>query len=575
MFKGIRSILKLLMKYRWRVVSGICCLLLVDAAQLVIPLVIKHVVDGVASYSVTLAWIGKQSLILLAIALTIAGSRFLWRYFLFSASRLAERDLRGRVFEHALTLSVREYMTTRTGDVMALAINDVESVRQAMAMGFLAAIDATIYPLVALTAMFLLDPVLTAFIIIPLPLLAAAMGLSLKAVYSRWDAVQASFQDMTEKARESLSGMRLLKAYVQHQGDSIHFDRHSEDYYRKFMRYTGVDALFHPLILLMAGSCIAILLGVGGVRVIEGQTSVGTFVALATYLGMLTWPMIAGGWMLTLLQRAAASMDRINVFLGKPPQTTVRASRERITSGRVEFRDLTFRYPAVSINALEDISFQIPPGGSLGIVGEIGSGKSTIAQVLCRIFEPGPGEVFLDGRDVLDMDLEDLRAAVAYVPQEAFLFSDTVEENLRIGNPEASRRDIEQAASVAALHEEILSFPKGYDTLLGERGITLSGGQKQRLCLARALLKEAPVLLLDDTLSAVDAGVEQQILDNLRNEIRKRSTLIISHRVSAVKHLDHILVLEDGRVIQQGRHEELVAQEGFYRDLVELQELEQ
>lgn len=575
MKQGVKSILREFWGHRWKVVLGLACLLVVDGAQLAIPMVVKSVVDAISGAKATLPWIAKEALILFGLALVVALFRFAWRHFFFSASRQVELDLRNRILDHMLALSTRYFTKTRTGEVMALATNDVESVRQAIAMGFVAGFDASIYALVAIGAMFWLDPVLALWTIVPLPFLALLMGVSLKAIYDRWDRVQASFEGLTEKVRESVAGIRVLRAYAQEDGDIEDFGRRSKDYYDKYMQYEKVDAVFHPAILLLAGTCVAILLGVGGARVMEGRTSIGSFVAFSSYLGMLTWPMIAAGWMLSLVQRASASMDRIDALLRNDDIEDDRPVPEGARmSGGVEARGLEFAYPGQVEPALKGISFSVPAGGSLGIVGEVASGKSTVAQLLCRMYDPPSGTVLYDGRDALELPVGFLREHIAYVPQEAFLFSDTVAENLRLGHPGATTGQMEQACRMAALHDEIAALPKGYDTLLGERGITLSGGQKQRLCLARALLKPAPILLLDDTLSAVDAQTEQAILDGLKGEASRRTTLVISHRASAVRGLDRILCLQNGAVVQSGTHEEMVRQEGFYKVIVELQEME-
>jgi ATP-binding cassette subfamily B protein len=573
--QGVKSILKEFWGHRWKVILGLVCLLVVDAAQLTIPLVVKAVVDAISSSTATLPWMAREAAILFGLALVVALFRFAWRHFFFSAARQVELDLRNRILDHMLELSTRYFTKTRTGEVMALATNDVESVRQAIAMGFVAGFDASIYALVAIGAMLWLDPVLALWTILPLPFLAVLMGVSLRAIYDRWDKVQTSFEGLTEKVRESVTGIRVLRAYVQEDGDVEDFERHSRDYYDKYMNYVKVDAIFHPAILLLAGTCVAILLGVGGARVMEGRTSIGSFVAFTSYLGMLTWPMIAAGWMLSLVQRASASMDRIDALLKNDDVEDDRAAPvgARIEGG-FEVRGLDFSYPGQEEPALKGLSFAVPAGGSLGVVGEVASGKSTVAQLLCRMYDPPPGTILLDGLDVLDLPPGFLRARIAYVPQEAFLFSDTVAENLRLGKPDATPEEMEQACRLAALHDEIAQLPKGYETLLGERGITLSGGQKQRLCLARALLKPAPILLLDDTLSAVDAETERDILARLKAEASRRTTVVISHRASAVRDLDRILCLQRGSVVQSGTHEEMVRQEGFYKIIVELQEME-
>lgn len=307
----------------------------------------------------------------------------------------------------------------------------------------------------------------------------------------------------------------------------------------------------------------------------EGRTSIGAFVAFSSYLGMLTWPMIAAGWMLSLVQRAAASMDRIDALLGLKDLEDVRpVPLGAAVRGSIEVKGLSFAYPGQAEAALKGLSFSIPQGGSLGLVGEVAAGKSTVAQILTRMYDPPAGSTFLDGRDILDLPVGFLREHIAYVPQEAFLFSDTVAENLRLGKAGATQEEMEAACRIAALHEEIEALPKGYETLLGERGVTLSGGQKQRLCLARALLKPAPILLLDDTLSAVDSETERAILRGLKDVMGRPTTLVISHRVSAVRDLGRILCMQRGAVIQAGTHEELVSQGGFYKNMVELQEME-
>lgn len=576
MQRGVVSILKIFWRYRSAVLLGIVCLLITDAAQLATPLVVRSVVDGLVGGGTTAREIAWMALLLIGLALTVAVFRFAWRHFFFSSARKAEFDLRSRILDHALTLTARHFTRTRTGEFLALASNDVESVREALAMGFVAGFDATGYALFAIGAMLWLDPLLALMTILPLPLLAAIMAVSLKAVYTRWDAVQASFEDLTEKVRESVAGVRILRAYAREPEDTADFEGKNADYFAKYMRYVRVDAFFHPAILLVAGSCMAVLIGAGGARVLTGRTSMGSFVAFASYLGMLTWPMIAAGWMLSLVQRAAASMDRINALLetGEVERGPASAPPGFQLRGELEAARLTFSYPDQAEPALKEVSFRVPAGGTLGIVGEVGSGKSTVAQLLLRLYDPPGGSLLLDGQDILGLPLPITRAALSYVPQEAFLFSDTIAENLRLGRAGAANEELEAACRMAALHEEIEGFPRGYETLLGERGITLSGGQKQRLCLARALLKEAPVLVLDDTLSAVDPDTERRILEGLRGARAGRTVVVISHRASAVKDLDRIICLRRGALVQAGTHEELLAQPGFYRDMVELQEME-
>ncbi len=605
---GLRQILKIFLTYKGRVALGVLCLLLVDAGQLTVPPLVGAVIDRVADGTADAAWLGWMALALIGLAIGIATFRLAWRHLFFVAAHRAELKLRHQVFEHALSLSPEQAQRTSTGEVMALATNDIESVRRALAMGLVAGFDAFVFSLFAVTAMFWLAPGITLWVVLPLPVLAIVMRVSLKAVYERWDRVQTAFEGMTERARESIAGVRVIKAFAQQAGDEARFAESSQAYFDHYLRYTRVDAIFRPAILLLTGACVAILLGVGGVQAIEQRLSVGTFVALATYLGMLTWPMIAAGWMAALLQRSAASMDRLLAFLARDREPQAEAGRTPADlSGAIDVRGLTFTYPGASQPALEDVSFSVPAGGSVGIVGEIGSGKSTLGKLLGRFDEPPPGTVFVDGRDVLELARTDLRRAVAWVPQEAFLFSDTIAANLKLGDPEADTGTLAEACRLAAVDEEIQGFEHGYQTLLGERGISLSGGQKQRVCLARALLKKAPILLLDDTLSAVDADTEREIVASLkqalalqtsaaqealpgsrrssvpdssarvastREPLADRTAVVISHRTTAVRDLDLILVLRHGRVIQSGTHAELIARPGYYRQMAELQELE-
>lgn len=588
MSKGFRGLGVYLWKYRHCFIPGLITLVVSDGCQLLIPLIVRRVVDALTLRSATAGLVSAQAALILLLTLVVVVARFAWRHFMFSGARLAEIDLRKQLLEHALSLPASHYSRTRTGEVMALATNDLPAVRMALAMGLVAGFDSSVFALVALLALLILDWRLTLWTALPLPVLCVVMTFMLKSIYHRWDAVQVAFERLTEKARESLAGVRVLRAYAQEEGNLADFESYNRDNYESQMRYIKVDAFFQPAIIVLSGLSTAILLGVGGTQVVIGRLSLGTFSAFSSYLAMLSWPMIAAGWMMSLVQRGAASMARVSEMLESASEPTEGATPRIL--GTLEARGLTFTYPGADRPALRDLSFTVPAGGSLALVGEVGSGKSTVAMLLSRVYDPPRGTVFVDGVDVNDIQIAHLRHHIALVPQEAFLFSESIAENLRLGNDEADDSALRAACSVAALHDEILEFPRGYETLLGERGITLSGGQKQRVSLARALLKPAPILVLDDTLSGVDADTEARILRRLEQTDRTRhcevdgadtvaaltgrTAVVISHRLSAVREADWIVVLREGDVIQEGTHADLVRREGYYRELYELQELE-
>ncbi|MCA9794204.1 MAG: ABC transporter ATP-binding protein, partial [Candidatus Eremiobacteraeota bacterium] len=572
MNEGLKGLGRHLWRRRGMVFLGLLGVVGADVAQLFVPMVVKGAVDGLSQQVATPSSLTRAGLMLVGLAAASFVAKVWWRHFLMSASRLAEVEIRNAILEKALALSTRQHQETRIGEFLALATNDVDSIKQALAFGLLALFDSLFFSAMTVSAMLWLDWRLTLWAVLPLPVLGLVMGLALRRIYHLYDGVQASFEQLTEKVRESIQGMRVLRAAVAAEGDSRDFERLNQQYFTLNMDYVRTDATFRPLIMVFAGSSTAVLLLIGGARVVEGLTTVGTFAAFTTYLAQLTWPMIAAGWMFVLIQRGAVSMNRVENLLALPEETPLPVI-EHDFRGQLEVRNLTFTYPKADQPTLYDVSFTLPAGHSLGIVGEVGAGKTTLLLLLNRFFEPPAGTIFLDGIDITTMNLAQLRAQFSWVSQEAFLFSDTIEANLRLAAPDAPFAELEAACRRAAVHQEILAFPKGYQTLLGERGISLSGGQRQRLCLARALLKDCPAFLLDDTLSAVDHQTEHQILESWRQG-PPRTRLIISHRLSAVSELETVLVLTHGRVVDQGPHRELISRPGLYRDLYRLQNLE-
>lgn len=574
--RGLRRLLELLMTHRWRAVGGLCGVIVADAVQLTVPWVTKLVVDRLEAHTISAGELLRWGAFVFLLGAVSFLSKKLWRHLILGASKKIEADLRRRLLDKTLSMTMEQARLTEAGKFMSLASNDVPAVGQAVAFGIIAFFDTVFITTVASVLMFQLSPVLTAWALLPIPILGVLMAVSMRLIYSRWDQAQASLEAITEKTRESLSGMRTLRSYVQHEGDQRAFEVKNKVYLEDMMGYVRVDATFPPLILLFAGSSSAILLFVGGKLVLQGMVSVGSLAAFIGYLSILTWPMIAAGWMLVLLQRGSASMDRLDEILRSEsePDTITQPAPSYAT---LEVRHLSFAYPGGGPPVLKDWSFTCRPGQVIGIVGPVGSGKSTMLRLL-KALEQVPSEsIFVDGTDLSSLDKAVVRKLFSPVPQEPFLFSDTIANNLRLGNAEASDQELQEAVEVADLATDLTLFPKGLETELGERGISLSGGQRQRAALARAWLKPSPFLLLDDTLSAVDTLTEQRILHHLREqrERHQRGVIVVSHRLSAVKEADEILVIRDGAIADRGTHTQLAARPGLYADLLRLQELEE
>jgi len=567
----MRGILRELWRYRGWLLLGVLALLLVDTAQLVTPLIIRAAVDdlvlGVGEH------LPRYAMYLVGIAGTVLVFRFLWRYFLFGAGRKIERDLRNRLFGHLLTLSPSFYARHSTGDLMAHATNDLEAVRRACGMGVLLAADTLIMVSFALAAMIGISPRLTLLAFIPLPFLTLVVLGFGRLIHRRFEQVQASFARLTERVREALSGIRVIRAFAREGGMGRAFAEDNLEYIRLNMALVRVWGVFRPLIGLLAGLGTGIVLWFGGRAVLTASISLGDFVAFTSYLGMLIWPMMALGWIVNLLQRGAASMGRIQVlFSAQPDIKSPPRPKPFPRSHRIELRKLSFAYPGEERPVLREISVTVEEGMTLGIVGLTGSGKSTLVRLIPRLYDPPPGTLLLGGVDIRELNLTELRGAIGMVPQDVFLFSATLRENIAFGRPEATDEEVWQAARLAGLAEEIASFPDGLDTLVGERGIALSGGQRQRVGIARALILDPPILILDDVLSSVDARVEEEILGNLKGVLARRTAIVVAHRISAVRDADWIIVLQDGEILEQGDHRRLVAQGGLYARLHELQQ---
>lgn len=562
---------------RGRIAAGLSALLMVDVLQLFIPRVIKHAIDDLtadaASSSGLLLYAGE----VLALALAIAGLRYVWRYLLMGAARRIERTLRDRLFSHLQTLSPSYFSRSKIGDLMAHATNDIEAVRMSLAMGFMFLVDTVILGLLTLSFMIYIHPTLTLYAILPMPFITMITLLFSRLIHERFETLQKTFSSLTERVRESIAGIRVVKAYVQEEMETEKLSAISRDYIRKNIDVTKVWGMFFPLILLFSNFSLAIVLYAGGRLAILRSISTGDFVAFMSYLGILAWPMMALGWAVNVIQRGGASLDRLNRIFAETPE--ISDAPEAIAcgplKGKIEIKGLTYPWRNGAAPILQDIHLTIREGEKLVVVGRTGSGKTVLCNLLVRILEPSGGSLFFDGMEVHRIPLSELRGSIAYVPQDTFLFSDTLRENIALGKPGASDKEVEAAARIAQIYDEVMDFPEGMKTVIGERGITLSGGQRQRVAIARALLTNFPIFILDDALSSVDIQTEERILEGLEKFLQAKTTILITHRIAPLRRADRIIVLDQGRVVEEGNHAALIAQGGIYADLYWRRQLEE
>ena len=692
MLKEYRTLFPYVNKYRARYIAGFICLIVVDGAQVLIPQFIKQAIDTVSQGSFEMGTILRIALSIVTAALVISSGRFLWRLLIIGASRRIETELRDRLFARLLVLPSGFYQRNKTGDLMARATNDMGAIRQATAMGFVAFVDGVFMSLAILIIIFVQNPKIALFTVIPLPAISLLIVLFGSMIGKRFTKVQEVFSRLSEIAQETIAGIRVVKAFVKEDHFSAQFSATNDEYQRVSMGLVRIFGLFFPLITFLAGLTTLILIVAGGNAVLENRMSPGDIVAMLAYLEMLIWPMIGAGFTVNIIQRGAASLKRVNEILseqseaelaadtaptadaptaaaahaavagpavaspaaGSPsaapePAVAAPAAQDARTSGDLEVRGLHFSYPDSSeasknakkaelsaeppteskpgkaaaaptaakpqvappaataavhaepaeaaiaetatahssaphlsaplpqaAPALTDISFYLPEGRTLGILGRIGSGKSTLLKLLPRLIEPPKGTIFLGGLDLRSIDLPRLRRRFGFVPQDSFLFSDSLEANIRFGNPDISAERFARITAISTIDRDVGDFPAGWETIVGEKGLTLSGGQKQRVAISRALAMDPEILVFDDALSAVDAETEDRILEALLDERRGRTNIVISHRVSTLRHADTIIVLEGGRITQRGSHAELLADTtGFYAEIARLQELEQ
>ena len=501
---------------------------------------------------------------------------FLTRQTVVVASRHIEYDLRNRLFSQLQSLSHDFYLQHATGDIITRSTSDIEQVRRYIGPAIMYTTRAVVTIVVAVSVMFVISPTLTWYTLIPMPFLAVSVFLVAGMVHSRSDALQFQYSQLTSRVQEALSGIRVLKAYVREEAEAEAFDQESAIYRKKSLDLALVEAAWRPVFLTLVGMSTLIVVWIGGSLAISGEITIGNVAEYIIYVAMMTWPVASMGFVITMVQRASASMIRLNdIFDAKPSILSLPEASSFDIEGEISFKDVSFTHVSSNVKTLDSVSFKVEAGSTLAIVGRTGSGKSTLVELIPRLLDADSGSVQIDGIDVKNLSVEKLRAGIGYVPQDVFLFSDTLSENISFGYLGAEQDQIEQAAEEADILANIDSFQDGFQTLVGERGITLSGGQKQRTSIARALIRKPSILILDDALSAVDVKTERTILSHLKKHFGKRTVVIVSHRISAVQDADHIIVLEDGRITERGDHAALIFENGFYASLFAKQQLEQ
>ncbi|HJR58808.1 MAG TPA: ABC transporter ATP-binding protein [Vicinamibacterales bacterium] len=576
---AFRRLLPYVLRYRRQFFTGLLCVFVTSAIQLLPPWVLKFAVDDLTAV-VTRAKLVWYAALILAIALVGAVFRFLMRRILIGASREIEYDIRNAFFARLQLMPLGYYQSRRTGDLMSRATNDLNAVRMMIGPAVMYAASTILVFVVAIAVMLSIDVRLTLIALVPLPFVSVSVGYFGSAIHRRFDRIQAQLSDLSAVVQENLAGVRVVRAYGQETHEIERFRAANEEYVARNRGLIRLQGLFYPSMTFFLGLGALLVLWKGGEAVIRDRITLGEFFAFNSYLALLSWPMIAFGWVTNILQRGMASWARMLEVMDAVPSITdehvTDAGRALTVTGMIEFRDLTFAYPGSEQPVLHAVSLRIPAGTTAAFVGGTGSGKSTLISLLPRLHEPPAGRVFLDGVDVRAIPLEKLRGAIGFVPQEPFLFSDSIAENIRFAETTSGgTTDLNEAAAVARLDKDVEAFPNGYGTVIGERGITLSGGQKQRTAIARAVFADTPILVLDDALSAVDTYTEDEILGRLRDVIRQRTSIIVAHRVSTVRQADQIFVLDQGRIVERGSHDALVARDGVYASLYRKQLLEE
>jgi ATP-binding cassette, subfamily B, multidrug efflux pump len=582
-------------KYKHLFIPGLLCAVVSAVFTISVPIVVRHAVDSIPGFVDTyrlytgtplessffadfFTALAGFAAIIIVLSLFSGLFSFLMRQTVVVASRHIEFDLRNRLYNHLQTLPQHFYRQFSTGDMITRATSDIENVRRYIGPAFMYIARAVTLVAIAITVMFIISPTLTLYALIPMPLLGVSVFFMAHMVHSRSDAIQRQYSQVTSHVQEALSGIRVLKAYTREGSEAETFDEEASSYRKRMLDLALVDSAWRPVFLLLVGLSTVIVVWMGGRQVMEGAITIGNIAEYLIYVVLMTWPVASMGFVITMVQRASASMIRLNEILDFEPDIADDAetdtSIQEIT-GSITFENVSYQYRGADAVALQNISIDVPAGSTLAIVGRTGSGKSTLVEMIPRVIDPTEGVVRIDGRDVRNIPVGVLRTSIGYVPQDVFLFSDTIANNVAFGELDAPFDHIETASREADLLDNVVDFPEGFETLVGERGITLSGGQKQRTSIARAIIRRPPILILDDALSAVDTDTERRILDALRQHYGRRTVVIVSHRISAVQDADHIVVLDEGRIVEHGNHASLLEADGLYAEFHRKQLLEQ